>query len=173
MAYARTMHRLSRSSTSDFSEVWRQIKEYGAAFENYFHTRQEKIFELISKYSGYEWNKFAEPTIYTYPVIGVPSFSHPLTINLKKDPIVTLGVFIHELLHNNMYFEFPSAELQECVMSTIALFILKDLALEDSEYYKFASEVFEKRFEKKFSLIEELKSVSVKTYLQNRNSSAQ
>lgn len=169
--YARTIYKLLNKNLTDFEEFWEKIKEHSTLFENYLKIYQTRILELIPKYTGNDWPESARSVIYVYPVKGIPSFSHPLTLNVREDPVLTLGIFIHELTHNNTYyFGFPSEEVMERTMNTIAIKVLKDLFLKADSYYSFAVEIFEKRFNSKFSTESKLDNKTVKDYLKELTS---
>ena len=153
--YSVNLYRVLNEDKSNFGKLWEDTKTYGSNFESYLKQYKSKILELIPEYSGYGWSEFAEPTIYVYPIhpsLRIPSFSHPLTLKVRENINLTLGVFIHELAHNNMNFKFPSLEIMEKAMATIAVKILETLNLSADSYRSFGVDVFEKRFGSKSAL---------------------
>ncbi len=167
--YARTIHGLAKGGSgpdaNSFQTIWRKTKAEGKLLELLFHKFERAIMAAIPKITGFSWEEFAEPIIYVYPVRNVASFSHPLTIHIRKDTLLTLGILIHELVHNNMGFEFPSAELQEQIVSTAALMVLEKISLPAEPYLLFSEKVHRRRFTKSFVPLEELKVQTVKSYL--------
>lgn len=150
----------------DFEPVWKRIKILGKNFEPIFEKYITPILKLISKYSGFDWEEYVKDEINVYPVIRVPSYSHPLRLHLREDLVLTLGILIHELAHNNMSFKFPSREIQENVMSEVALAVLQDLNLETKESKKFFDMIYQNRFKtSRPALPFDLEKKTVKEYL--------
>lgn len=54
------------------------------------------VLQLMSKVTGLEWR---EERIIVYLTWGIPSFSDPLTLNLRKDAQVAFETLTHELIH--------------------------------------------------------------------------
>ena len=167
--YARTVHGLAKGgsnpSANSFQTIWRKTKAEGKLLELLFRKFEREIMATIPKITGFSWEEFAEPIICVYPLKGIASFSHPLTIHVRKDTLLTIGILIHELVHNNMGFKFPSAELQEQIVSTAALMVLEKISLPAEPYFLFSEKVHKRRFTKSFIPLEELKGQTVKSYL--------
>jgi hypothetical protein len=161
---------LFNKANKSFDSVWKEIISDGREFEKLFDQYKLRIIELVPQYSGFPWKQFAEPLIYIYPVKYFPSFSHPLTLHIRKDPIINLGMVIHELAHNNMPFEFPSEELQETIMTSVAVKILGDFALDSEKYLILSRQIFNERFGAELSIPPWFGDQSVKQYLmENKN----
>lgn len=163
-----------------------------------YRMHEEKILKLIEKYSGFEWSKDR------IPVFLVPdnfalfySFAKPILqdalpgVVLKIRPngkIRDFWIFIHELSHINQYhsdFYTPqygaidennnkNVDRVEVCADLLALYVLRDLFGEDSEYEKDfwdflenTNEKNKKKFEqmKKHLPIWDLKKNTLKNYL--------
>lgn len=97
------------------------------------------------------------------------SISHPLTLSLKQDIDVTIGILIHELAHVNICFDFKEEEIQEVIMNSIAIAILTDLKIPSDSYKSFANYIFKQRFSKEFFDAINLKAMTVRKYLSKSN----
>jgi hypothetical protein len=131
----------------DFEQTWRKIKALGEEFETFFSKYVDRILNLIPQYSGYNWEEYVEREIDIFLVDGVPSSSHPLLLHLREDKILTLGILIHELAHNNMAIKFRG-EIRENILSELVLRVLEDLNLNATGYKEFAEKAYQKRFKK-------------------------
>lgn len=169
--YLRLFFRMLNLHTQDygFEEFLKEVMTEGKKFELIFQKYETEILKLISKYSGFEWSE-KEPFLNIYLVKNIPSFSHPLTLSLKKDTNLMIGILIHELAHTNMDFDFDNEVVQEGIMNSISIAILSDLSIASDSYRNFAYNIFRKRFLHEFSENINVKEVTVKNYLSSFNS---
>ncbi|MBT4376129.1 hypothetical protein HOD29_02025 [archaeon] len=65
---------------------------------NVWTSEEEKILNLISKYSNLKWID-PEIKIYFVSALKVSGFSDPLTIKMNEDYLKIVETLIHELLH--------------------------------------------------------------------------
>lgn len=165
--YAELLFNLGPHKHENFEKRWQEVLKKGNKLEKLFSQHKKKVLRLILQYSGYSWREYADNPIYVYLVDGFPSFASPLTLHVQDGPTLSLGILIHELAHNNMYFEFPNEEIKENLMCQISLNILKDLGVNSRNVEKFFDQVFQKRFSqkrKKLNLTKSAKEIISELY---------
>lgn len=168
-SYCRVLYQATATETEKVSLTFEAVINYtikfGKKLENLFLEHKKEILNIIQRISGFAWNEYADPYIFIYPVYPLrqlQSFSHPLTIKVREDSVLALGILIHELAHNNMNVPFSDSRLQEQIMSTIALIVLEELSLDPKNTRAFFEAVFQERFDKKFFPLKELKTKTVR-----------
>ena len=128
--YAENLYR----GQEDFNIVWGRVKKAGEQFEAALAPVLNKILKYIPKFSGYKWEEHAISSyIDVYIVNYFPSFSVPLTLTADKNAKRMLAIFIHELCHNNMPFDFKNRSLQEYVMNSVTQRLAEELEDEELE----------------------------------------
>jgi hypothetical protein len=121
--YARRLYR----GTGIFEDVWRSTIGLGADFEKIFDQFLPYILEAIPRYSGCDWDEYAEPTFPVYLVPVDTSFPQPLSLAVREDPEAMLDDLIVQLAHRNMYFGFPNDEVRDQSLRQVADHVLAEL----------------------------------------------
>jgi len=150
-----------------FDEVVGRTKKWGNNFKEFLREREEKVFEILPKVTGYDWdekNHAYIPLYLVYPFPKMPSFSNPLTVKVREDPIVTFGIFLHELAHINIAAMIESSELRECIMTSAAIRVMELLSLNTSSTLELLGSIYKHRFNKDLEIIENIRTQTVKEY---------
>jgi len=139
----------------NFDEVIGKTEKWGNNFTEFLRGYEEKIFEIMPKVTGYDWDEKYHvriPLYLVYPFPKMPSFSDPLTLKVREDPIQTLGILLHELAHINIEEKMESEELQESLMTLVALRIMFLLQLDTQKVRALFECIYHKRFDKNLEL---------------------
>jgi len=91
--YFRSLNRHKSVATT-----WDKVKSLGNSFEKRYSSEIIKIPSLIEKVSSKKFNE-KELECYLIDWAG-PSFSNPLTLKVRKDPLLMLVILTHELIHH-------------------------------------------------------------------------
>jgi hypothetical protein len=131
-------------------ETWKEVEKRGEALAELLSNYEDRIVEKLPKVTGYSWVYPQDSVISIYPIYPLPglsSFSSPLTLMVREDPIISLGVLLHELSHVIVRKEFEDGNLQETIMSSIAIHIMEALGFPVKTTREHFAVIHRKRFD--------------------------
>lgn len=126
--------------------TWNEVKEIGKNFEKKYKSEIIQITKIIPEIIGKSWRREITE-VYIVDWIG-PSFSHPLTLKVKEDPLLMLVILTHELLHE-FYSDVKNIERDEETINNNVKQVFEKLNIEVVEQLKILQAHHEKRFGKK------------------------
>lgn len=130
------------------SKNWDEVKEIGKRFERKYKSEINKIIKIIPKIVGKPWRK-KEIEVYIVDWNG-PSFSHPLTLKVRKDLLLMLVILTHELLHQFYTKDFYLDEKgNETKINEDVKKVFESLGLNAKEQLETLQNYHNKRFFKK------------------------
>ncbi len=113
-----------------FADPWQRIIRIGGDFEKLFDSRLGRILELVSRYSGYEWDAQTDAYIPVYMIGAAPSFVQPLSLAVDEDAEAMLTDCIYQLAHRNMHVGFPSDDARHRMVTAVTAHVLRKLGAE-------------------------------------------
>ncbi|NOY89234.1 MAG: hypothetical protein GXO93_07600 [FCB group bacterium] len=126
--------------------TWDEVKKIGKRFEKKYGSEISQIVKIIPKVIGKPWRrKIIE--VYIIDWIG-PSFSHPLTLKVRKDMLLMLVILTHEFLHDFYLGEANIEEVEETINKNVAQ-VFKRLNIDATRQLKVLQDFHEKRFGKR------------------------
>lgn len=130
-------------------ESWHEVQKRGEALAELLADHEDRIVEKFPKITGYAWIYPEDTLINVYPVYPLPgltSFDSPLTLLVREDPVLTLGVLLHELSHVIVREEFEDFNLQETIMSSVAIHMVEELGLSTGTIHEHFHVIHQHRF---------------------------
>lgn len=134
---------LNKQNTA--KRTWNEVKSLGKQFENKYESEISKIIKLIPDIVGKHWRKQVTE-VYVVDWNG-PSFSHPLTLNVREDLLLMLVTLTHELLHD-FYLNETDIEKVELTINNNVKEVFDELNIDVSEQLKILQGFHDKRFGK-------------------------
>ncbi|OYT32332.1 hypothetical protein DRJ22_00790 [Candidatus Woesearchaeota archaeon] len=126
---------------------WKEVKKIGKKFEKKYKKEINKITRLIPKIVRKPWRK-KEINVYIVDWAG-PSFSHPLTLKVRKDLLLMLVILTHELLHHFYTKKFYlDEEGNETKINKKVKEVFEKLKLDVKKQLKTLQKYHNKRFSK-------------------------
>jgi len=77
---------------------WKEVVEIGRRFEKKYQPEINKVIDIIPELVKKPWRKQVAE-VFLVDWCG-PSFSHPLTLKVRRDLLLMLVILTHELLHD-------------------------------------------------------------------------
>lgn len=141
-------------------ESWQEVQKRGEALAELLADYENRIAGKLPQVTGYAWVYPEDSLINIYPVYPLPglmSFNSPLTLLVREDPVLTLGVLLHELSHMIVREEFKDFNLQETIMSSVAVHIVEDLRLPARTIREHFNIIHQHRFNEVLTYMEDKK----------------
>ena len=126
---------------------WETVVKLGKKFERRYASEIEKITKIIPELTGKGWRK-KDIDVYMVKWPG-PSFSNPLTLNVKEDLLLTLVILVHELLHDFYVGEDKKIEVIENKINNLVDLVFNELGIDAKEQINVMLEYHRKRYGKK------------------------
>ena len=134
-------------------DVVEQLYRFRDDFLAEYEDQLTDMLVFVEKYAGYRWEEYVDPFIAIYLVdFRRPSFSLPLTIKIRADKKLFLGVLIHELTHNLLDLDeiigedFSDFKFQEDAVNFVTVNVLHDLGISNDAYSRLWRLIYQQRF---------------------------
>lgn len=122
----------------------KRAKRFLENLRTYFNEENEaRVLKLISKYSGIKW-KCDQIIVYLVNNLVTRGFSRPMTLKIEKDCLFACTVFVHELVHFNLYQDMKKS--MEVFGIEKDFYVIKKIY--KSKHYKKVYDIMEKIYPK-------------------------